>query len=56
MSEEETFKALKRVDYETALSVYLGALSAGAAAKALKAVGWTYQQLTDEYNRRNRFL
>ena len=54
MTEEDTFRKLKRVDYETALKVLFAAHKDSAPDESLNAVGWTFAELTVEYNRRSK--
>ena len=54
MTEEDTFKALKKWTYEDALQFWSNLPGAKAGGEKLKEVtGWTWEGLNDEWHRRN---
>jgi hypothetical protein len=59
MTEDDTFDALRRYSYDNALEYYgrifnkMHAKTVGECDQMLKHTGWTFDELNDEYRRRN---
>lgn len=51
MTEEDTFKALKKADYQTVYEARWAASNEVAALNAITECGWTVEEYIDEYHR-----